>query len=384
MEEDEEIESAPEATDKTAAGWPEEITLEAYSQNSGERIDRFLSTVLAARLDGISRTRVQTLIRQGNVRGLSGTIGDPGFRVKPGDTFTVTLPPPEPAEPSGQDIPLAIVYEDQELIVIDKPAGLVVHPAAGHADGTLVNALIAHCGESLSGIGGVKRPGIVHRLDRDTSGLLVVAKTDRVHQGLAEQFASHGEDGRLERAYIAIVWGVPPARVGTIDARIGRSPTNRTRMAVIRREAASRRAVTHYELLETFSGDNGEPLASRLRLVLETGRTHQIRVHLAHIGHPVMGDPVYAAGFKASNKKLSSRAQDALEELSRQALHAAELGFEHPLTGEDLHFESPIPGDIAALEAALRPAPISRKKPSATRTAAKRAPAPAKGKIAKP
>jgi 23S rRNA pseudouridine1911/1915/1917 synthase len=249
---------------------------------------------------------------------------------------------------------LAIVYEDAELIVLDKPAGLAVHPGPGHASGTLVNALIAHCGASLSGIGGVKRPGIVHRLDKDTTGLLVVAKTDRAHRGLAGQFAAHGRDGRLERGYRAIAWGAPARAKGAIDAPLARSTANRTRIAVVR-AGGGRRAVTRYEVLERFGAAGGaRPVASLLRLVLETGRTHQVRVHLAHIGHPLLGDATYGAGFKASAHKLGAEAQAALAALGRQALHAAELAFVHPVSGKRLAFTAPLPPDMAGLLAALR------------------------------
>lgn len=323
--------------------------LEVAPGDVGLRLDRFL----AARLEDLSRARIQALIRQGHVVGPSGTASDPGAKVRANDRFRITVPPPEPATPAPETIPLAIVHEDRDLIVIDKPAGLVVHPAAGHATGTLVNALIAHCGDGLSGIGGVRRPGIVHRLDKDTSGLLVVAKSDAAHRGLAEQFAAHGADGRLTRTYEAFVWGVPSRRVGTIDANLGRSPANRTRIAV-RRGEEGRRAVTRYEIAETFTGPDGKPLAARLRLALETGRTHQIRVHLAHLGHPVMGDAVYGAGYKASAHRLPESAKAALQRLGRQALHAAELGFVHPVTGRPLHFTSPRPHDMDALYRALK------------------------------
>lgn len=329
----------------------------ATAEDAGVRLDRFL----AARIDELSRARLQTLIRQGCVTGPAGITTDPGTKVKESDRFRVSLPPPEPAAPAPETIPLAVVHEDSDLIVIDKPAGLVVHPAAGHATGTLVNALIAHCGDELSGIGGVKRPGIVHRLDKDTSGLLVVAKSDAAHRGLAEQFASHGEDGRLTRTYEAFVWGIPDRRAGAIDANLARSTANRTRIAVTRGDGG-RRAVTHYEVAETFTDAAGKPLASRVRLNLETGRTHQIRVHLAHIGHPVMGDTIYGAGFKASAQRLSEPAKTALKGLARQALHAADLGFVHPATGEPLHFTSPRPADIQALYDALKSAaPTSAK-----------------------
>jgi 23S rRNA pseudouridine1911/1915/1917 synthase len=228
-----------------------------------------------------------------------------------------------------------------------------VHPGPGHAGGTLVNALIAHCGTSLSGIGGVMRPGIVHRLDKDTSGLLVVAKTDRAHRGLAEQFAAHGADGRLERSYLALVWGVPERKRGRIDAALARSSSNRTKIAVVG-APAGRAAVTRYEVLATYPRGAARPSASLVKLDLETGRTHQIRVHLAHIGHPVLGDMTYGAGFKASARRLGREAQAALTALGRQALHAAVLAFVHPVSGKRLRFESPLPPDIARLEAALR------------------------------
>jgi 23S rRNA pseudouridine1911/1915/1917 synthase len=270
-------------------------------------------------------------------------------KLKAGEHVAVRLPPAIAAEPQAETIPLDIVYEDSALIVIDKPAGLVVHPAAGHETGTLVNALIAHCSDSLSGIGGVRRPGIVHRLDKDTSGLLVVAKTDQAHKGLSEQFAAHGRDGRLERAYLALVWGAPERRLGTVDAPIGRHTTAREKMRVASHGGA-RKAVTHYDLVEGFGSP---PYASLLRCRLETGRTHQIRVHMAHIGHPLLGDETYGKGFKASIAKLPHRAQIALKALGRQALHAAVLGFEHPVTGASLHFESLPPADLAALISAL-------------------------------
>jgi 23S rRNA pseudouridine1911/1915/1917 synthase len=318
--------------------------------DAGERLDRFL----AQRLTALSRSRLQALIRAGAVTRDGVAERDLGRRVKAGEAYQVRVPAPEPAKPAGEAIALTIVHEDADLIVIDKPRGLAVHPGPGHAAGTLVNALIAHCGDSLSGIGGVKRPGIVHRLDKDTTGLMVAAKTDRAHQGLAEQFAAHGADGRLERAYRALVWGKPDRPRGTIDAPLARSAANRTKIAVVAGERAGRRAVTRYEVLETFTAGGAEPVASLLRLVLETGRTHQVRVHLAHIGRPLLGDMTYGAGFKASARRLPPAAQAALAALGRQALHAAELAFVHPVTGRRLAFESPLPDDMAALVAALK------------------------------
>ena len=315
---------------------------------AGTRLDK----LLAARIGELSRERIKALIRAGNVQDASGaSLGDGAYRVKPGETFAVSLPPPTPAEPEAQPISLDIVYEDPHLIVVDKAAHMVVHPAAGHASGTLVNALIAHCGDSLSGIGGVKRPGIVHRLDKGTSGLLVVAKSDAAHQGLSEQFAAHGTDGRMQRAYLALVWGKPLRPRGTISARLARSQTNRTKITVTRGEAG-RHAVTHYEVLTSTDTPAGP--VSLLRLELETGRTHQIRVHLAHIGHPVLGDATYGSGFKAKAAKLSPEAIAALEALDRQALHAAELGFEHPITGKPQHFDSELPADMQTLLRALK------------------------------
>jgi 23S rRNA pseudouridine1911/1915/1917 synthase len=325
-----------------------EDTLTVAAADAGQRLDRFL----AQRLPAFSRARLQALIRAGAVARGPEAVHDLGRRVKAGESYTVRVPAPEPAEPLPEPIPLAVVYEDAHLIVIDKPKGLTVHPAPGHASGTLVNALIAHCGASLSGIGGVKRPGIVHRLDKDTTGLMVVAKTDAAHRSLSEQFAAHGRDGRLERGYRAITWGAPERPRGVIDAALARSAANRTKIAVVS-EARGRRAVTRYEVLERFTAGGRTAVASLLRLVLETGRTHQVRVHLAHIGHPLLGDATYGAGFKASARKLPPPAQVALEALGRQALHAAELAFEHPITGKRLRFASPLPPDMAQLVAAL-------------------------------
>jgi 23S rRNA pseudouridine1911/1915/1917 synthase len=317
--------------------------------DAGRRLD----VVLAAHLADISRSRLKALILEGRVSLAGRTIGDPGVRVKPGTVLHICLPEPTPATPKPEAIALDIVYEDQALIVIDKPAGLVVHPGAGHATGTLVNALIAHCGDSLSGIGGVRRPGIVHRLDKDTSGLLVVAKTDAAHQALSAQFAAHGADGRLVRTYRALVWGVPRHRSGMVDAPLARAPRNRIKMAVAT-HAASRRAVTRYALREILPGGRTPPAAALLDLDLETGRTHQIRVHMAHIGHPVMGDRTYGTGFAASARALAPPARNALADLGRQALHAAVLGFQHPETGRPMRFESPLPTDMARLLELLR------------------------------
>jgi 23S rRNA pseudouridine1911/1915/1917 synthase len=280
----------------------------------------------------------------------SRTILDPGHRVNAGDRIVVAIPPDEPAAPQGEPIPLTVLHEDADLIVIDKPKGLVVHPAAGNRSGTLVNALIAHCGSSLSGIGGVKRPGIVHRLDKDTTGVMVVAKSDPAHRGLAAQFADHGRSGPLVRSYLAFVWGVPDRRKGTIDAPLGRNPRARDKMAV---RPDGRTAVTHWEVLETYQGADGKPVASLIACRLETGRTHQIRVHLAHIGHPLLGDEVYGQGFKTKAAHLTPDAREALQALGRQALHAHILGFQHPISGETLKFDAALPGELARLRQAL-------------------------------
>ena len=257
------------------------------------------------------------------------------------------MPPAEDAAIAGEDLPLTIVFEDEHLLIVDKPAGLVVHPAPGHAAGTLVNALIRHCGDSLSGVGGVKRPGIVHRLDKDTSGLLVVAKNDAAHQGLAALFADHGRSGSLRREYRALVWGAPERAAGTVAAAIGRHPFSREKMAVVA-DKRGRAAVTHWRVEERLGP------ASLVACRLETGRTHQIRVHLAHIGHPLLGDSVYGAGFKTKASRLSEAARAALDALGRQALHAAILAFDHPITGEPLAFESPLPEDLNNLVNILR------------------------------
>ena len=243
---------------------------------------------------------------------------------------------------------------DDDLLVLNKPKGLVVHPAAGHETGTLVNALIAHCGTSLSGIGGVKRPGIVHRLDKDTTGLMVVAKNDRAHQSLTAQFADHGRTGALRRGYMAFVWGAPSRSHGTIDQPIDRHPFAREKMAV---RQGGRHAVTHWEMLESFEGRDGKPLAALLACQLETGRTHQIRVHLGHVGHPLIGDDVYGSGFRTKANQLGTPAKTAVAALGRQALHACLLQIEHPATGEIMNWQSGLPEDLVLLQSALRAAP---------------------------
>jgi len=315
------------------------------SEQAGWRLDRFL----AAALGDISRSRLQQLLQSGAVTHTRKTIRDGNFRVKSGEAYTVHVPPPAPAVPQGQNIPLQVVYEDKDLIVIEKPAGLVVHPAAGNPDGTLVNALIAHCGTSLSGVGGVARPGIVHRLDKDTSGLLVAAKNERAMGSLAKQFANH----TIERAYHAVVWGAPRAGDGIVEGQIGRNPFDRKRMAVLR--GGGKQARTRYRLVEKF-GDPEKPFASLIECRLETGRTHQIRVHLTHIGHPLIGDPAYGKSRQAPRPKTTAQevAFAAASNFSRQALHAYILGFQHPTLHKAMRFESRWPADLAELISALR------------------------------
>jgi 23S rRNA pseudouridine1911/1915/1917 synthase len=298
------------------------------------RLDRFLADALPA----LSRTRMQALIAEGRVACAGATVSNASRRVKSGERYRVEEPAPVPARPQGQAIALDVVYEDDDVIVVDKPAGLVVHPAPGNPDRTLVNALIAHCGASLSGIGGEARPGIVHRLDKDTSGLIVAAKNDTAHQGLARQFADHS----LDRAYQAVVWGSPSPRTGTLAGNIGRNPQNRKKMAVLR--SGGRTAETRYRVLRAIG-----TYASLLECRLATGRTHQIRVHLAAAGHPVVGDPLYGGGDARRLRRADEKFRMKVAALGRQALHAVLIGFAHPRTGERLVFESPLPREIAEL-----------------------------------
>lgn len=312
-------------------------------EDAGKRLD----AVLAAHIDGLSRNRLQALIRAGQVNIESRTVLEPKYKVAAGDSITLVVPEAEPAAPEPEDIPLSIVYEDEDVIVIDKPAGLVVHPGAGNHTGTLVNALLHHCGTSLSGIGGVKRPGIVHRIDKDTTGLLVVAKNDMAHQSLAAQFADHGRTGPLERAYKALVWGAPTAAKGTIDANLARATANRQKITVMK--TGGRHAITHWNIIERLGPQDAAPVASLIECRLETGRTHQIRVHMAHVGNPLIGDMDYGPGFQTKCKKFEEPLRSQLSQFKRQALHAGLLAFEHPRTGETMKFESEIPADFAQI-----------------------------------
>ncbi|RKU19758.1 RNA pseudouridine synthase [Candidatus Poribacteria bacterium] len=307
-------------------------------EHSGTRLDRFL----IGATEEMSRTYLQRLIRDGDVTVNGKVAKQPSYLLRDSDRVCLTLPPPRPLDTvAPENIPLDILHEDSHLLVLNKPAGMLVHPANGVNHGTLVNALLAHCTD-LSGIGGVERPGIVHRLDKDTSGILVVAKTDVVHRGLSTQFERHS----ITRQYVAIVCGVPAETTGAIDARIARSRRDRRRMTTV--ETDGRHAVTHYEILEQY------PQFALVQLTLETGRLHQIRVHLQHIGHPVVGDAVYGGEQRALNDADTAALKQALAQLKRQALHACLLGFEHPATGETLTFSAPMPKDMQRVVDALR------------------------------
>jgi 23S rRNA pseudouridine1911/1915/1917 synthase len=314
---------------------------------AGERLDR----ALAAALPSLTRSRVKALIESRRVAlaapggGAGATLEEPSRKVKTGERVVIDIPPPEPATPAAQKIALDVLYEDSDLLVLNKPAGMVVHPAPGNAENTLVNALLAHCGASLSGIGGVRRPGIVHRLDKDTSGVMVVAKNDRTHTALSRLFAAHD----LTRIYQALVWGGPLPKKGTIDAPIARHPVDRKRMAV-RKPGGGRNALTDYWVEKTY-GPALTPIASLLGVQLHTGRTHQVRVHLAHIGCPVVGDPVY--GRQSRTKARNRPAAASLESFKRQALHAAVLEFRHPGTGKVMRFATELPQDFRTLLASL-------------------------------
>ena len=304
----------------------------------GQRLDRFLADAIGT----LSRSRVKALIEQGLARSDGRVLSEPAEPVRPGATYVLDLPPPAPATPQPQAIPFAILYEDADLIVLDKPAGLVVHPAPGNQDGTLVNALLAHCGEQFTGIGDERRPGIVHRLDKDTSGIMVVAKTQLANAALTAAFAARD----LDRAYLALVWGLPNPLAGDIEGAIGRDPRDRKRMAVVARDGKA--ALTHYRTLRAWG-----TAVALLECRLATGRTHQIRVHLASRGNPVVGDPLYLRRVPAVARTLPDPVRHRLLDFPRQALHAARLGFAHPRTGQPLSFATDPPPDMAGLIAAL-------------------------------
>jgi 23S rRNA pseudouridine1911/1915/1917 synthase len=317
------------------------ITVTVDEETHGQRLDK----VLAAHAEGLSRARVQALMDEGKVTRNGAVFDDASYKVRLDETYVISVPPAVDATPEAQEIPLDIVYEDEDLLVLNKSPDMVVHPGAGNHDGTLVNALLAHCGDTLSGIGGVRRPGIVHRLDKETSGLMVVAKNDAAHQGLSAQLSSR----TLKRVYHAVVWGMPQPAAGRIETQIGRHGTNRKKMAVL--EAGGREAITDYRTLETFG-----LVASRVECRLQTGRTHQIRVHMAHQQNWLVGDPVYgkpAAARYVKLHKVPEKAAAALLDFPRQALHAAQLEFIHPLRHNKVSLAAPLPADMAELLAAL-------------------------------
>ena len=314
-----------------AVGGARRIELILPPESAGLRLDRALATSLPE----LSRARIQALLAEGRITKDGVVSTDASARAKPGQSIVIDIPEAAAAHPQAQEIPLAIVFEDEDMLVIDKQAGLVVHPGAGNPDKTLVNALLAHCAGRLSGIGGVKRPGIVHRLDKDTSGLMVVAKTDRAHASLAAQL----QDRSLKRVYNAVVWGRPMPPAGRIEGNIGRSGSDRKRMALL--QSGGRPAVTHYRTLQLLKG------ASVVECRLETGRTHQIRVHMASLGHPLVGDPVY--GRRGISKNLPA----GTPAFSRQALHATQISFRHPVSGLELCYSSPVPQDLRTLIAHL-------------------------------
>ena len=324
---------------------------------AGQRLDQWLASELAPDL---SRNRIKALIEAGAISVNGVTITEPKRKVRSNEIVTIVVPEPEPAAPEGEDIALEILHEDDDLVVINKPAGLVVHPGAGNWTGTLVNALIHHCGDSLSGIGGVKRPGIVHRLDKDTSGVMVVAKNDNAHRVLSEAFADHGQTGDLERAYLALVWGTPARQTGIINAHLGRSTRDRLKQSVVSAERDdARHAITHYTVIERFGlRQDGTAVASLVECRLETGRTHQIRVHMAHIGNPLIGDQDYGMAFKTKINTLPEPLKAKAAAFSRQSLHAYLLAFAHPANGEFMEFETDMPDDMAELVEAFRVQPF--------------------------
>ncbi|MBN2751596.1 MAG: RluA family pseudouridine synthase [Rhodospirillaceae bacterium] len=316
-----------------SATWPEDASV--------ARLDKACATIFP----DLSRSRLKALIEDGRVTVNGGTLTDPSAKVKPGQNLCVAPPPPVPADPLPEDIPLLIVYEDADLLVLNKPPGLVVHPAAGNLDGTLVNALLAHCGDGLSGIGGVKRPGIVHRIDKDTSGLMVVAKSDAAHIGLSAQFAAHS----LDRAYTAVVWGYVTPESGDITGNIGRNPKDRKKMAVVK--SGGKTALTHYRVLERFGR-----IATLVECRLATGRTHQIRVHFTEYDHTLVGDPLYGRTPRHGMKNFPDTVKGFIDQFPRQALHAHRIGFNHPISNNFLCFEAPLPTDMEMLIAAFRTA----------------------------
>ncbi|MEM9225102.1 MAG: RluA family pseudouridine synthase [Pseudomonadota bacterium] len=329
------------------------LSTRASDADTGTRLDRFLSE----QFDSLSRSRAKSLVKDGAVTCAGLVVDDPRAAVRSGLEYAVQMPAPVPAVPEAEDIPLDILFEDDDLILVNKPAGMAVHPAPGNWQGMLVNALLHHCRGNLPGIGGVERPGIVHRIDKETTGVLVAAKTEAAHKGLSELFATHD----IDRTYLALTRGAPRPLAGSVDAAIARSNHDRKKMAVVEADEArgGRRAVTHYKALATYgqlSKAEIRPAAALVECRLETGRTHQIRVHMAHLGTPLIGDPVYGhhRGIKAWGSGAAfDHATQTARKLTRQALHAASLGFAHPVTDASIHVETPLPADMAAIVAAL-------------------------------
>lgn len=327
------------------------LTISLTEEDTGKRLDKALADHAP---EGVSRARIQALLEEGKILYGDQPVKSGSVKVKPGQVYHIQVPPPVAAVPVAQDIVLDIVYEDDDLLVINKPAGMVVHPAAGNEDGTLVNALLAHCGDSLSGIGGVRRPGIVHRLDKETSGLMIVAKNDAAHQGLSEQLSSRD----LSRVYLAVVWGRLSPASGVVETQIARSKTNRKKMTVVK--GGGKEAVTEYDTRETFG-----TLASLVECRLKTGRTHQIRVHMAHLQHWLVGDPVYKCPsarkyLKRAFPKPDATQESAMTDFPRQALHAQQISFVHPRTGENMTFSADLPDDMQNLISALRSPPAKQ------------------------
>ncbi len=328
---------------------PEQKEYVAENSDSGERLDRWMATIWSE----LSRSRCKALVEDGHLYLNGAPLTDPSAKVRGGGVYRLDMPVPVAAIPKPENIPLNVLFEDDQLIVINKPAGMAAHPAAGNWTGTLVHALLFHCAGTLSGIGGVERPGIVHRLDKDTSGLMVAAKTDKAHQSLSDQFAARG----IERAYLAFTRSAPQPRTGRIEARLARSRHDRKKMAVIDTldSRAGKYAITNYKTLETFGREPGKsvdhPMAGLVECRLETGRTHQIRAHMAHIGCPLLGDPVYGRGRSVLLAKLDDG--KIFRDFRRQALHAAVLGFDHPITGKTIRFETILPKDMQRLRGFL-------------------------------
>lgn len=324
------------------------LELEVNKEYQGKRLDSFLAELVGK----YSRTRLKSLIKSGLVTLDGKKIVDPAYLVNDGEKVIIQVMETLDSGPEPENLPLEIIFEDEDVIVVNKSAGMVVHPAAGHWQGTLVNALLYHCGQSLSGINGVRRPGIVHRLDKGTTGLLVAAKNDAAHEHLAGQFNDHGRSGPLRRTYKAIVWKSPNHNQGKIELNLSRSVTNRQKISVVRK--GGRIAITHWKLIERFKQSNNESIASLIECRLETGRTHQIRVHMAHAGHPLLGDSVYGAHFASKMNQLPERAKNLVQELHRPALHAEKLTFAHPRTGKTMKFECTIPSDMMKILSILR------------------------------